>query len=127
MINFGKKIEVFIDGERQGDSLSDGYHTMDDLYEHRAALYIALCSTVSRAVWRSKKHSDGSSFDGWFILGINKAKGRQITYHLPMAKWPVTDFAETLAFAPVYDHHSSDDVLHRIKRLLTQTPEKEKK
>lgn len=97
----------------------DGYHTFDELYDHRITLYIALCRWVEPhwQVWRSKLHSDGTSFEGWFVLGINKEKGEQITYHLPMSRWDETDFAETLEKAPDFDRHTPDDVLWRIKHL----------
>ncbi len=96
--------------------ISDGYHTFGELYKHRIKLYIALayCMNEKTAVWKSKLHSDGSSFEGWFLLGINKSKGKQITYHLPMSEWDNCDFAETLDCAPEFDGHTSDDVLLRI-------------
>jgi len=99
--------------------VSDGYHTFNELYEHRITLYIALCKKYSEDyyVWRSTSHSDMSHFDGWFILGIRKEKGKQITYHLPLSKWDDTDFAETLKFAPEFDGHTNKDVLERLKNL----------
>lgn len=120
---------------------SDGYHTFSELYDHRITLYISLCKKIHqedemskslqafkegfafdmngwiRKVWRSKQHSDGSSFAGWFVLGIYKEKGKQITYHLPDIKWDETSFAETLTVAPEFDGHTSNDVLERIKLL----------
>lgn len=125
----------------QGDEImdaSDGYHTFTELYDHRITLFIALCShhvwchglfvsnreaehTAKEAgikpVWRSKKNGDGSVWDGWFILGIGKEKGEQITYHLPMDRWEETSFAETLDQAPEWDRHTSADVLERLKKL----------
>jgi len=107
----------------------DGYHTFDELYEHRITLFIALCKEFQwglkrdgvaltyRLSWRSKLHHDGTFFDGWFIMGIGKKDGKQITYHLPMSKWEETKFAETLEKAPEFDGHTSDDVLERIKKL----------
>ncbi len=68
-------------------------------------------------IWRSKLHSDGSAFDGWFILGLGEAKGGQITYHLPLDRWDETDFAETRERAPEWDGHTAADVLGRIKQL----------
>lgn len=107
--------------------VSDGYHTMDELYEHRITLFIALCRMYAKHynleggktynVWRSKLHSDGSEFEGWFVLGINKGKGDQITYHLPLSKWDETNFAENLEKAPEWDGHTSNDVLNRLKNL----------
>ena len=68
-------------------------------------------------VWRSKLHSDGSSFEGWFILGMNKKPGEQITYHLPESYWKELDWVETLEQAPEWDGHTSADVLNRLKDL----------
>jgi hypothetical protein len=101
-------------------SVSDGYHTFDELYDHRITLYIALCALVERhsvGVWRSELHSDGSRLEGWFVLGICAEPGQQITYHLPMARWAETNFAPTLERAPEFDGHTSADVLERLKRL----------
>lgn len=114
----------------------DGYHTFTELYDHRITIYIALCKAawgmdlVSKnahnigmknpvffPVWRSQWHSDGSSMDGWFVLGIGKEKGEQITYHLPNSRWDEVSFAETLEKAPEFDGHTSDDVLKRLANL----------
>lgn len=104
------------------------HETFDELYEHRIVLWIALCrvntawfyaENQAPCAWRSKRHSDGElAFGGmWFVLGIGKEKGGQITYHLPIARWDETDFAETLEKAPKWDGHTSDDVLERISNL----------
>lgn len=103
---------------------SDGYHTFNELYDHRITLFIALCRSqwekhpnyVGR-VWRSTLHSDGTSFEGWFILGIDKRKGKQITYHLPLKRWDQCEFAETLENAPEWDGHTPNDVLTRLIAL----------
>jgi len=108
---------------------SDGYHTFGELYEHRIGLFIALAKLSARQehavaahpdtpfVWRSKLHSDGSSFDGWFILGVGFFEGQQMTYHLPLSKWEETEFATTLEKAPEFDGHTSADVLERLKSI----------
>lgn len=114
----------------------DGYHTFGELYDHRITLWVALCRAAheirkladgARAlhgekpegpvVWRSKVHADGSVMEGWYILGIFKEKGAQITYHLPLSRWEETDFAETLEKGPEWDGHTSDDVLKRLKNI----------
>lgn len=101
------------------NKVSDGYHTFGELYEHRVSNYVKLCKQIAftHEVWRSKLHSDGSSFEGWFVLGIHKAKDEQITYHLPIDRWNETDYAETLDQAPEFDGHSSSDVLDRLRLL----------
>ena len=55
-------------------------------------------------------------FHGWFIVGIREESGRQITYHLPERFWPeATSIARVLERAPVWDGHTSADVLVRLK------------
>lgn len=100
-------------------NVSDGYHTFNELYDHRIALYIALCNSLCDEyfVWRSVTHSDGSMFDGWFVLGINENPGEQITYHLPMSVWDKCRFALTPSKVPEFDGHTSEDVLKRIASL----------
>jgi hypothetical protein len=125
-IGIGKKLNL------DTNLISDGYHTFGELYEHRIELFITICKIIcdfykiglissttpgDLCVWRSLKHSDGSGFDGWFILGIAKAKGEQITYHLPMSKWDRCLFAEELELAPEWDGHTANDVLERLKLL----------
>jgi hypothetical protein len=127
------------DGKKIIDSnlISDGYHTFGELYEHRIALYIALCKMKARQnaayndrrewieeadekpplVWKTKVHSDDSVWDGWFLLGVNHEKGKQITYHLPMAKWEECAFASEIKKAPEWDGHTSADVLERLKNF----------
>lgn len=121
-------VEYMMEGMPPNDgSTSDGYHTFDELYDHRITLYIALCrhkhdllaieNPGKHLVWRSKKHSDGSEWDGWYILGIGTEKGKQITYHLPVERWEETEFAETLEQAPEWDGHTPADVIERLKAL----------
>jgi hypothetical protein len=136
-----KKIDVvpcLLSGEQRWDaivegeekmSISDGYHTMDELYEHRITLYIALCKQITHQpyesegkfkVWRSIHHSDGKLCFGTgtqFVLGIGDGLGKQITYHIPIERWDETDFAENMPMAPKWDGHTSADVLERISKL----------
>lgn len=131
-----RREEVTVEGIMR--SPSDGYHTFAELYDHRITLFIALCKSrvaINHCykcdrevecsaedygvvdVWRSKVHSDGTSFDGWFIMGIGQNKRAQITYHIPLSRWEETNFAETLVRAPEWDGHTSADVLERLKKL----------
>lgn len=97
--------------------ISDGYHTFGELYEHRITLFIALCRIIQdrtlKYVWRYQTDAD------WFLLGIDKAAGHQITYHLPMSKWKDAEFAYTVTEKekPEFDGHTSKDVLYRLNQL----------
>ncbi len=111
------KETLYIDGTV--GEVSDGYHTFNELYEHRNMLFIKLCRALNRAfyVWKSKTHSDGTTIPGWFILGLNKEPGEQITYHLPLYLWDEAGFAEPLLQAPPFDGHTSENVLDRLANL----------
>lgn len=115
MIEQGRKM-----GHIDTNQISDGYHTFGELYEHRIALFMALCNYIADqhdTVWKSKFHSDGSAIEGWFIMGINIKKGKQISYHLPMDKWAECWMAKELDKAPEWDGHTSADVLERLKSI----------
>ena len=73
LVRFGKNRflkDIEANGGEDMDA-SDGYHTFTELYEHRIALFIALCRARSEddkfygidEIWRSKLHSDGTSFE----------------------------------------------------------------
>ncbi len=103
-----------------GVDVSDGYHTFAELYDHRITLYLALCRSLAARdfiVWRSKTHSDGTSFPGWFVLGVGVEPGAQITYHLPLSKWDDANFANWGGLVPEFDGHTSADVLVRLAAL----------
>ncbi len=99
--------------------ISDGYHTFNELYAHRDNLFILCCYhlrfNVENRIWKSKKHSDGSMYEGYFILGVTGKGIKPISYHLPMTLWDKCPFAEELLLALPWDGHTSEDVLERIK------------
>lgn len=95
---------------------SDGYHTFDELYQHRYALFAALAHTYGDKSWKSQKHQDGTMWDGWFVAGIELPTG-QITYHLPVSVWMKFP-AQEIERAPAWDGHTSNDVIHRIWTTL---------
>lgn len=102
--------------ENKGN-ISDGYHTFNELYEHRHLLFRAVTKAYSSTAWRAKKHDDGSSFKGWFIAGVVNLKGKDITYHLPIRLWKEFAHCSTLEKAPKWDGHTSKDVIKRLKNL----------
>jgi hypothetical protein len=101
---------------------SDGYHTFNELYEHRHILFLSvLCANKDRA-WRSKLHADGTMFDGWFIAGLNTEIGAA-TYHLPERMWCLFDQIKTLDKAPEFDGHTAGDTLVRLREhAIYQSP-----
>lgn len=99
--------------------VSDGYHTFDELYEHRCTLFLALLKAYGRSGWISKVHHDGSEWAGWFIAGMALPAG-DVTYHLPTAMWEtaVATGACVRDRAPEWDGHTSADVVKRVQAWI---------
>lgn len=95
-----------------GDT-SDGYHTFDELYYHRTALFACLVALQPRQMaFKSWKHSDGTMYEGMFIAGIYTSGG-WCTYHCEAKWWPLFDCHEQ-EFAPKWDGHTPSDAIHRL-------------
>lgn len=95
--------------------VSDGYHTFDELYAHRGALFLALMAQRPDISWISNLHEDGTSIEGWFIAGMKLSTG-DVTYHLPNDLWSLANKtgAEFRKRAPKWDGHTSKDALQRL-------------
>lgn len=102
-------------GTRPGE-VSDGYHTFDDLYAHRCRLFVALMRAYPNKSYWSRKHSDGSSFEGWVLAAIRTRAG-WVTYHLPESEVPNIVMVREEEFGQEWDGHTSDDVLERLLTL----------
>lgn len=93
--------------------LSDGYHTFNELYHHRAILFAMICNQNKDHAWKSKMHSDGTMFDDMFIVGINSPYG-QITYHYDLSPYWDMFKVKELNKAPVWDGHTPQDAIDRM-------------
>lgn len=101
--------------------MSDGYHTFNELYHHRAVLFSVICNLHPLCAWKAKKHYDGSMYDGMFIVGINTPEG-QATYHYDIDPyWDMFHVPEA-EFAPEWDGHTPDEAIRRIGLLGTDCP-----
>lgn len=94
-------------------STSDGYHTFDELYDHRMILFSVICNQNKDKAWKSKLHDDGTMYDHYFIVGVETEEG-SYTYHYHMENWGYFD-VEELPTAPKWDGHRPED----ITRLLS--------
>lgn len=93
-------------------SISDGYHTFDELYNHREVLTAALFNRMP-FTWKARVHEDGTMFDGMFVVGMATPNG-MITYHYDNEFWK--DFkVPVLPHAPKFDGHTPNDVIDRIR------------
>lgn len=105
-------IAATLGNEINGDT-SDGYHTFDELYYHRTALFACLVALQPRQMaFKSWKHSDGTMYEGMFIAGIYTSRG-WCTYHCEAKWWPLFDCHEQ-EFAPEWDGHTPSDAIHRL-------------
>ena len=98
-----------------GDT-SDGYHTFNELYHHRAVLFSVICNARPDIAWKSKKHHDGSMYDDMFIVGIDTPEG-QATYHYDIEPYWGIFHVKELEFAPEWDGHTPDEAIRRIGTL----------
>lgn len=104
-------------GEINGDT-SDGYHTFNELYHHRAVLFSVIVSEFSSMAWKARKHHDGTMYDGMFIVGLDTPWG-QASYHYDIDPyWDMFDCEERES-APEWDGHTPDEAIERIGKLAT--------
>lgn len=108
-----KKNQTVIEGQLE---VSDSYHSFSELYAHRIMLFISLMKSHKDISWKSRLHDDGSSYDGWFIGGMNLPSG-VITYHIPDSYWSILDDINTIEKS-LYDGHTADDVLKRLNNFV---------
>ena len=101
--------------EITGDT-SDGYHTFDELYDHRARLFSVIVRDHRELAWKSRFHHDDTMYDGMFIVGI-ETPGGQATYHYDIDPyWDIFDCKE-LVRAPEWDGHTPEQAISRIASL----------
>lgn len=106
---------IHIMREINGDT-SDGYHTFNELYHHRAVLFSVIVKAFSDKAWKSKQHNDGTMYDGMFIVGIDTPDG-QATYHYDIDPyWDMFECRE-LERAPEWDGHTPAQAIERIRKL----------
>lgn len=111
ILNDGIHIMREIDGDT-----SDGYHTFNELYHHRAVLFSVIVKAFSDKAWKSLQHHDGTMYDGMFIVGIDTPEG-QATYHYDIDPyWDMFECRE-LERAPEWDGHTPAQAIERIRKL----------
>lgn len=99
------KFEFEVESKQE---ISDGYHTFAELYYHRMVLFAVICNHNKNKAWKSWKHSDGTMFEDYFIVGIETPKG-QYSYHYHKDFWDLFSVREMVS-APEWDGHQPDDI-----------------
>ena len=103
---------------RDSDKISDGFHTMAELYAHRRALtaVLAAAAATENDSWRSKEHhpDDDPMFEGgYFVVGIELPTGT-ITYHYKLKYWDDFTAVPERPHAPKWDGATPGDTVSRL-------------
>ena len=98
----GKKFEI-----KDGD-ISDGYHTFDELYTHRIALFLTLINSVDYPCFIKHEH-----YEGWDAVYLELPDG-QISYHVPIHNRKYLKRAKVVGDEYKYDGHTPEDVWARL-------------
>ena len=115
-------LELLKEREAITGETSDGYHTFNELYHHRAVLFSVIVANYPDRAWKSKKHYDGTMYDGMFIVGIDTPDG-QATYHYDVDPYWDMFNCRVLDNAPEWDGHTSAQAIERIGKLKEQEPQ----
>lgn len=95
--------------------LSDGYHTLDELYDHRRLLFLAWVlsdGNPGHAYWVAQH------YPGWDLV-VTHVRGQQISYHVPICyRDIVRGLPEKTVSEHVWDGHTAADVAKIIREYL---------
>ncbi len=119
-----ENIQIFPDG-----SVSDGYHTFDELYYYRLCYNAALINTLTSLkdtlptsfkeikVCKSKKHFGGEPCygGGWFIVMISTPWG-QISNHYKLEHWDMFN-CPVAKQSWKWDGHGMKEAMERLNKL----------
>ena len=107
-------------------TVSDGFHTFDELYRHRMLLCASLFNAWDESwelhgvtdIHKSLRHSSGELCfgGGWFIVVAQLPTG-QISYHYPEKDWDLFDIP-VRDLPAEFDGHTADDVDQRLEAFL---------
>jgi len=119
-----RRIEIYRQVERNYSlgSISDGYHTFDELYEYRllynAALFNEFHKQNLHNVHKSTKHHGGDDCfgGGWFIVMAWLPTG-QISNHYEMKDWDLFQIPEREK-ADKWDGHSPEVAKIRLLSFI---------
>lgn len=109
---------------QEAGQFGDGYHTFEELYQHRVRLFTCLMHAHKSRAWWSFLHSDGTQWKGWVIVGIDTPAG-SATYHLPESAVDDLPVGTNIARGKEWDGHTADDVLERLTSLFGCTEPQE--
>lgn len=91
---------------------SDGYHTFNELYDHRCLLWINLCL---KSDLKHKSYWVRDHLPEWDLL-VYEGQAR-ISYHIPNKYRELYEDRLTEIKELEFDGHTSSDVLRRLENL----------
>lgn len=101
--------KVTIELAESGLKVTDGYHSFEELYRHRIALFFALCSTMpDKVTWREEP-----SFGDWLCVYLKLPTG-QISYHVPGEYRPMLRDLYAKTLENPWDGHDGEAVITRL-------------
>lgn len=98
------------------NDLSDGYHTFNELYDHRIALFLRLCEECDFAIHFKRDYLD------WFCVYLQLPEG-QISYHVPKKYIDRVIKMGAIELGPddfFWDLHEPKDVIARLNKEATK-------
>ena len=98
---------------------SDGYHTFNELYHHRAVLFSVIVGNFATRAWKSKLHADGTMYEGMFIVGIETPDG-QATYHYDVEPYWHLFRCKEVDRAPEWDGHTPGQAIDNAKAAIDE-------
>jgi hypothetical protein len=115
------EIQQFINELKDKGTLSDGYHTFNELYEFRLAYNAALFNEFARQgkydVHKSKNHDDGKPCDDNYFIVLAMLPAGQISNHYKVDYWDLFKVPAVEKAKYAYDGHTPQDVLVRLKAM----------
>lgn len=111
-VNLGNEKTIVVTVDSLSD-VSDGYHTIDELYDHRCLLFILLCvQNKDKACYKVDPNTPG-----WVILYYESEIG-QISYHVPDKFLKYIEVILRRDDGHEWDGHNSQDVVTRIQKCI---------
>jgi len=94
-------------------TITDGYHSFEELYDHRIALFLALCGALDNAdvIWKEEP-----DFGDWVCVYLELETG-QISYHLPGKYRSILEsrgYLKAESSEQLWDGHTSAKVVERL-------------
>lgn len=107
---------LYEEGELSPKLIRDRHYAFWQLYECRTVMLELICNCLAYKCFKTKKHFDGTMFNGDFILGIDTNLGVS-THHIKALYFDDFHVPE-IDFSPKYDGYTPEDNLSRLGSIV---------